>query len=165
MSLSSLLGAPQPDNFEGYVVRFYGGMRLKVKTDEYVRLHRIVTGVSNKTVWEHLSENRDLAGLLDNVPDEFFSWVQDTAKNLQVEFSALYGETLRTFGAAIGTADEHETRGTPAHRKAFAEALGGTSHKAAAFLHYDNRPVNDLIWKAIKPTFEKPFSKQGVDAE
>ena len=36
-------------NREGFVIRFAGGTRVKVKFAEYVRLHRLVTGVNAKT--------------------------------------------------------------------------------------------------------------------
>lgn len=43
------------DNAEGFVVRFMNGFRMKLKFDEYMRLHRILTGVSNKAIWEILA--------------------------------------------------------------------------------------------------------------
>ena len=40
------------ENEEGFVVRFESGLRLKVKMTEYMRLHRLVTGVTTKVIWE-----------------------------------------------------------------------------------------------------------------
>lgn len=42
---------------EGVVVN-YGSYRLKYKTDEYIRLHRIVTEFTPKRVWEALSSGQ-----------------------------------------------------------------------------------------------------------
>jgi len=39
---------------EGYVIRFRNGFRMKIKGEEYVRLHRILTGFSNVDIWECL---------------------------------------------------------------------------------------------------------------
>ncbi|MFW6246977.1 MAG: T4 RnlA family RNA ligase, partial [bacterium] len=61
----------EEDNREGFVVRFEDGERIKIKFDEYCRLHRIVTNVSNKSVWEHLMTGQDFGELLERVPDEF----------------------------------------------------------------------------------------------
>ncbi len=41
----------QIDNKEGFIIRFDNGFRIKVKFVEYVRLHRIITQVSSKTIW------------------------------------------------------------------------------------------------------------------
>ena len=39
------------NNKEGYVLRFKNGMRVKIKSEEYVRLHKILTNVSNMDIW------------------------------------------------------------------------------------------------------------------
>lgn len=37
---------------EGFVARFETGLRVKVKYDEYLRLHRLLTGVTERTIYE-----------------------------------------------------------------------------------------------------------------
>lgn len=54
-SLEKLLAGKQESNFEGYVLRFDNGFRVKVKHDEYIRLHRIMTNISAKAIWEMVS--------------------------------------------------------------------------------------------------------------
>jgi len=66
----------EEENKEGFVVKFNNGLRVKVKFSEYLRLHKIVTGVSNLVIWEHLAEGRSFDDLLDKVPDEFYEWVK-----------------------------------------------------------------------------------------
>jgi len=39
------LKSMEEDNREGFVVRFSNGFRMKVKFAEYIRLHRIITGI------------------------------------------------------------------------------------------------------------------------
>jgi len=59
------------DDEEGYVVKFSNGDRMKIKGQEYLRLHRLMTGTSTTSIWEMLSEDRDVLELLKDVPDEF----------------------------------------------------------------------------------------------
>ena len=66
-TLKSMIG----NDREGYVVRFKNGFRMKIKGEEYVRLHRILTGFSNVDIWEYLKDGKDINELLDRVPDEF----------------------------------------------------------------------------------------------
>jgi RNA ligase len=53
------------DNSEGFVVRFASGLRVKAKCAEYVRLHRLLTGVSEKMILEeYLMIGANLTSLL-----------------------------------------------------------------------------------------------------
>jgi len=74
---------PRP-NAEGLVVRFLAsGMMLKLKQEDYVALHRIVTGLSERGVWERLSNGESVADICEGLPDEFAAWVQATATDLE----------------------------------------------------------------------------------
>ena len=42
---------------EGFVVRFKNGFRMKIKGEEYCRLHSILTNISSRNIWEHLKNN------------------------------------------------------------------------------------------------------------
>ena len=56
---SELKGMIKHDE-EGFVVRFSNGDRMKVKGEEYLRLHKIMTNVSTTAIWEMLSEDKDV---------------------------------------------------------------------------------------------------------
>jgi RNA ligase len=157
-ALADLLTLPQPDNFEGYVVRFKSGMRVKVKMDEYVRLHRLVTGVSTKTVHEFLAAGRDLDELVDRVPDEFHQWVQKTVAEQQAAYMAVFDAAKADAARALKLADTcMQPKGSKEYRKDFAFHLQGP-YKSIAFLMYDNKNVRKAIWRLVTPQFEKPFS-------
>lgn len=53
---------------EGVVI-FLDGYRVKMKNEEYVRLHRVVTDFTPKRVWEMLKESDEVE--LVNMPEEF----------------------------------------------------------------------------------------------
>lgn len=153
-ALASLLAAEQPLNSEGYVIRFKGGMRLKVKFDEYVRLHRIVTGVSTKTVWEYLSEGKDFAELLDRVPDEFYDWIKETRRKLQSDFDMWTVSFDRDYGFARPFAVGADAR---ERKKNFAVHIATWPHKHFLFSLYEDKDIRADIWKMLQPTYEKPF--------
>ena len=67
------LSQQQWENHEGFVIRFENGYRVKLKFEEYVRLHRILTQFSTVDIWECLSGETSLQILLENVPDEFLT--------------------------------------------------------------------------------------------
>ena len=78
---------------EGYVLRFSNGYRVKVKFEEYCRLHKIITSVSNIDIWEKLKDGLPLNEILDKVPDEFYGWVKNTENRLREEFQDILGDS------------------------------------------------------------------------
>jgi hypothetical protein len=140
-SLSHLLTIERP-NQEGFVVRFeFSGLRVKVKHKDYKRLHRIITGVNARHIWEALRAGQDPTTELDGVPDELFDWVRETSNELRKQFA---GEEA----AARFVFDKRPDadRGEIAH---FFKGSGANA--AVLFKMLDGKPYNDLIWKAIRP--------------
>ena len=80
-----LRGMPR-DDAEGFVVLFENGLRVKVKLEEYVRLHRLITGVNPKHIWEILKEGEPLEKVLERVPDEFYAWVKSVEADLKAQY-------------------------------------------------------------------------------
>ena len=138
------------DNHEGFVIRFEDGFRVKVKFSEYVRLHGILTNVSNLTVWEHLKNNYDFDELLDRVPDEFYNWLKKTAAQLQSQYHEIERQALLEFVRIYHVNEITE-------RSLFAEEAKKSGHRSILFKLYDKRAYSDIIWKQIRPVFSKPF--------
>lgn len=71
---------------EGVVIK-YPSYRLKVKTEEYLRLFRAKSSLNEKIVWEHL---RDLDPLTHkDVPEEFWGWLDITTDKFIHQFNEL----------------------------------------------------------------------------
>lgn len=134
-------------NKEGFVIRFNNGFRVKMKFDEYVRLHKIVTGVSNISVWEYLKDDRSFDELLDKVPDEFYQWIKDTRDDLCVKFSTILNNSLLVY-------KELDTR------KETALYFQEQEYPSVLFSMLNKRNPKDIIWKMIKPKYSKPFKKE-----
>ena len=143
---------PNDGSIEGLVVRFTDGQRVKVKTEEYVRLHRLLTGVSNKSIWELLKAGSLLDEIIERVPDEFYDWVKQVKDGLEKKH---YELMLEANNLAIQT---HAME-----RKDAAEIIlkRGNPISGATFAILDGKQAQaeQAIWKAIKPTFERPFKK------
>jgi len=79
------------ENKEGYVV-FYkqSNQWLKYKHDEYVKLHKVVTGLSEKGIWETLRDKKSLDSLLDGMPDEFHDWATGVSNKIMTDYVNLY---------------------------------------------------------------------------
>lgn len=70
-------------NEEGYVVKFADGTRAKFKGDEYVKMHRVVTGLSPLVLWENMKNGKVDSAFLAAIPEEFRGDYEDMAKELE----------------------------------------------------------------------------------
>ena len=140
----------EEDNREGFVIRFANGFRVKVKFSEYVRLHGILTNVSNLTVWEHLRDNYEFDELLDRVPDEFYSWLNKTVVKIQADFNDIERLALLEFIRIYHVNEITE-------RAKFAEQAKESKYCSILFRLYDRRSYANIIWKQVRPVYSKPF--------
>ncbi|MCU0470068.1 MAG: T4 RnlA family RNA ligase [Arcicella sp.] len=143
----SKLKALEEDNKEGFVVRFKNGFRLKVKFEEYKRIHKIVTQVSNVSIWEHLKDGQTLTPILDRVPDEFYDWVKMTHAKLMADFQAVEQQAKQDF-KVLPT------------RKETALYFLTCQYPAVLFKMLDGQPYDQVIWKILKPDYQKPFANK-----
>jgi RNA ligase len=148
---ANALKALETANAEGFVVRFENGMRIKIKFGEYKRLHRIVTGVSSKTIWEYLRDGRDIEELLEKTPDEFNDFVRKIRTELQTNFNQI--ETAAT--SLYASVKELPTR------KEQALVIMADARKDLAgivFRMLDGADYSIPIWKQLQPEYRQPFA-------
>jgi T4 RnlA family RNA ligase len=137
----------EENNKEGFVVKYQNGYRLKVKFDEYVRIHRIVTQVSSYNIWEYLKEGQDLLPILDRVPDEFYDWVRAMHTKLIGQYSNIERIAKNDFKVLN---DKKET----------ALYFLTCKYPAVMFKMLDKKPYDHIIWKSLKPNYERPFKNK-----
>jgi RNA ligase len=150
------IGAERTEG-EGVVACWYQhgkpSFRMKVKCAAYVRLHRIVTGVSSKTVWEHLRDGKPFDELLDHVPDEWSAWLRSTIDELQVAFATMVASVNDDFTECCeGLPEQPHDR-----RRTFASRATKKPNSAALFRKYDGKDYEEVLWKQLQPKFSKPF--------
>lgn len=144
------------DTREGFVIRFSNGDRMKVKGEEYLRLHKIMTNISTTSVWEILSTGGDMSILLDNVPDEFYKKIKEYERDLKYahyQISEHCGKMHDYFRfGKYGDIDPEPTK------KEFAEFVMKNVKpklRAVMFSMWDKKNYDHVIWNIIKPEFRK----------
>ena len=88
------LNALDEDDREGFVVKFANNFRLKVKFQEYLRLHRIITQVNSYNIWEYLKSGQSMDEILEKVPDEFYDWVKGVREELETAYDKIEKEAM-----------------------------------------------------------------------
>lgn len=158
-SLVELASIDSP-NAEGFVV-FYPeeNIRMKIKFPEYVRLHKLVTGVNEIAIWEHLRDGKGFEDLLEKVPDEFYQWVTEVSTRLNDAFQVIADECVKDFNELM-----EEVGDMPAvdYRKNFAILTRGRKHPSVLFAMLDNKEFSSIIWRVVRPRGDKVF-KNDID--
>lgn len=158
----------QNNEEEGFVL-FYplSETRVKIKFPEYVRLHRIVTGISEIAIWEMLRDGKNVAELLEKVPDEFFNWVTDVATRLQHTFNKIEDWSEDDYQSALRSAKlNHKELGSPLsteERKRFAVETTICKYPQLMFARLDQRMTSPIIWRMVRPSGAKVF-KTDIDS-
>jgi RNA ligase len=165
---------------EGYVIRYASGLRAKAKLSEYVRLHKVLTGINERDIWRMAGLQRyadqppklvakalgcqvgevtavqqggvsPLDALLDAVPDEFDQWVKSVIARLEFQARQL-DRTVTAEYAAIAHLG--------ADRGVFARAVQRIEEpevRACMFLLLDGKPTGLHLWRAVKPEATAPY--------
>ncbi|MFE7778226.1 RNA ligase [Streptomyces sp. NPDC057445] len=162
---------------EGFVLRFASGVRAKAKFSEYVRLHKVLTGVTERDIWRshgiqrfaglplkqvaqalgcsvadiEASGGKPLDALLEQVPDEFDAWVRGVIARIEEEAARRERAIDEAFRSLAHLAGD---------RGAFARAsrtLSDAAVRPAMFLRLDGRPTELVTYRSVRPEASDPF--------
>lgn len=148
-SFAEALAAEPRKNSEGFVVHFRDSdVRVKIKQDDYVALHRIVTGWNERTIWERLASGESLNLLIDGLPDEFHVWATGVAADLSKKHATLISGAESEHRAILEALPADWTR-----RDYAIEAGKRPLFRPALFQLLDGRDISAWAWKAIYPTY------------
>lgn len=152
----SELAVSEEGNREGYVVRFASGQRVKIKFEEYKRVHKLVTGLSPKSVWEHLRSGKNFAELIEQVPDEFFAWVKDIEQYLRRAFESIESACQMELDLIL-------KQMPGATRKDLANRINQGMYPSVLFAMLDRQDYADRVWKLIAPKGQPQVFRRGGD--
>jgi len=143
-------------NSEGFVLYYPDdNVRMKIKFPEYVRLHKLVTGVSEIAIWEHLRDGQTLDDLLEKVPDEFFSWVRDVEKRLSAAYQDVWIEADTVTAEAMLKSSDRKERALYIQEH--------SKYPGICFAMLDGKDYKIPIWRMVRPRGQQAF-KRDIDA-
>lgn len=134
-------------NKEGYVVKFLNTdgscQRVKLKYKEYVKLHKIISNLSEKSIWETLKSGGDPEKDLEGIPDEMFRFVKETCKSLKLR----YAEIENLIPEAMKNVEKLETR----KEKAKLIMDSYMYIRGVLFSALDKKDYSKIIWDMCEP--------------
>ncbi|MGP4092991.1 RNA ligase [Nonomuraea sp. KM90] len=149
-TLADALALPPRPGAEGVVVRLVeSGRMVKLKQADYVALHKVITGLNARGVWELLGDGKTVADICEPLPDEFHQWVRDLAGGLQVQADMAYGAARATHANIVEKLDQAYPDGW--ERKHYAEWATRCASPAWLFNLLDGRDPRPGIWKTLRP--------------
>ncbi len=148
-SLREAAGAQYRSNAEGLVVRS-GRKMVKVKQADYVELHRLISMLSERSVWSQLAEGKTILEICEALPDEFHQFVKDVGGELLRKFRDMEILAWDNYNAIIETLPKDFTR-----RDFAMEANKVDYFRSHMFMLLDGKSIDELIWKQLKPEAKK----------
>jgi len=71
---------------EGFVIRFHNGYRLKIKSEEYVRVHRLISDLTPLNIWRALKDCDNLDAIKMELPEETWDEFDKIRHKLEMEY-------------------------------------------------------------------------------
>ena len=145
-TLERVLQAPVRDNAEGLVLwNRDTDERVKIKYEEYKRLHKYLTNTTVKNVWEILSSGEDPKQTFAGAPDEFHDWLKEVLTEFENEFNRIGQAAVSEYNEIVAKLPEEFTR------KDFALAAQESDLTSLLFKLYDDQSITSDIWKMLRP--------------
>lgn len=163
MTLAEALARPPRPNAEGIVVASTDGKRLlKIKQSDYIALHRAISKLSAKSIWQAVGEGSTLDEIQFGMPEEFWEFIETTYTELRASLS----ETIK-----LAAAEYHDIAdGLDAYygayawgRKEFAACAQKSDYRNLLFLLLDGRDISPVVWKSLKPSADGTVFKREED--
>jgi RNA ligase len=136
------------DDEEGYVVRFANGFRIKVKGARYLELHRLLSGVTARMVWERLSRDESLDDVLVMVDEETRVWIEWEA----ITMRAAFDQIARIVAKVVSEAQQLPTR----KQQALLILEKSRAYSGVAFGMLDRKKWQDAAWRLLYPEHRRP---------
>jgi RNA ligase len=148
--------AENKPNEEGYVLTYSNGVKVKVKFAEYVRLHRVLTGLNPRAIWEMLSQGggESVDAILGDpkMPVTFISWFKGWVEQLRARYAEIEVISKAVF----------EARPKEGTRKDMALFFKQTPQVCSVlFAMLDGKDYAPIIWDRIEPKGNATFKKDG----
>ena len=143
-----------PQGGEGFVFLWPAkNFRTKMKSAEYVEIHRMISRLSEKTVWEALVAGKTRDEIKVGLPEEFHVWVDGVIDNIQMDATRIV-ENVMTKWYSL------EKAGLTENRRDFALAIKEHPLRKYLFLMLDNKSVYEVALRDSKPVKESNLTRE-----
>lgn len=143
---------------EGFVIKLANGVRVKIKSPDYLRIARIVSRLSPLVLWENMKDGKVSEQLMMSIPEEFFNQYDDMRYELETQYAEIQQHCRDLFlnvlknGNINGMVEGKEAEAIEKKKLALYLANNPNELNGACFLIWNNKPLEPFIMKLIRPT-------------
>jgi len=164
-SLSECI-ADDRKNAEGVVLTYpSSGLKIKIKIPQYVQLHRVLTGLNVRSVWELLCENKyeTISGWFADplIPDSFKKWLEEVTTGLGFQFSEIFNTALKIFGARPILDPFMPYKESRKALAAYFTKEENRKYSGLLFGLLDGKDIKPSVWKMVEPSGTTTFKVDG----
>jgi RNA ligase len=158
-TMRQALEAKPRDGKEGFVVHLVvSDVRVKIKQEDYIALHRIVTGLNARSVWEAMLTD-SVEELIEKIPDEFHEFISGVVKDIQEDVDETLAIIYRAYDRILADIGVNPTK------KDFAMKAKDHSYSWALFQLWDGKDVQLEVLKRARPNHDYSPVKVSNDAD
>jgi RNA ligase len=141
-----------PKDQEGFIVRFADGLRVKIKGEEYLRIHRLISQVTPLAFWDVMVEGKVRADFLKELPEEYRTEADKIVKVLENKYMNLKHDIINEFVGVYPATYNPENRDKDV-RKHIGLNMKNYQHGGAFFsvLDQNQKALDTYILKKIRP--------------
>jgi putative RNA ligase len=144
-TMREALAAKPREGKEGFVVHLYvSGIRVKIKQEDYIALHRIVTGLNARSVWEAMLTD-SVDELIEKIPDEFHDFIRGVCRDINEDVDETVDIINRAYDRIL------DQVGVNATKKEFALVAKNHRYSTELFDLWGNRDIRPRILERAKP--------------
>lgn len=145
---------PRPGREGVVVMSAVTGERLKIKQQDYIELHKLITGTTERTIWARMVDGDTVdAHWITLLPADLAGWVRDVMKRIDAEVDEQLEKIVAVFDSlTVGSID----------RKNFAEKALLHNDSWALFLLWDGRDPRPRLLYRNRPA---ATTRYGADRE
>lgn len=157
-TMREALAAKPREGKEGFVVHLLDSdVRVKIKQEDYIALHRIVTGLNARSVWQAMLTN-SLDQLIEQIPDEFHEFIRGVESDILLEVESGVRMSIREFDSILRNVQ-------PTSKKDFAMVAKDFRYSWALFNLWDGKDIYQQFLELAKPAHDYSPVKVSNDAD
>lgn len=138
-----------PKDKEGFVVRFQSGLRVKIKGEAYMKIHKMIANMSPLSFWESMIHGIVNTEYLAQLPEEYRNEFEPMVLKLETEYAKVWQSVQIDLNYVVSKEMSHRDIGL-----LIKEQPDALVHPGAIFSALNNKAesLDKYIMKTIRPT-------------
>jgi len=139
------------NKFEGFVIRFNNGLRVKIKNKDYLRRSKLIQNITPLNIYKLMEDGLVPEKYKEDLDQDYINEFDNISNQLEKQYRELFERIIIIYSFVNNSLEENHTM------KEFALRVEKEEHKSAFFaIKKENiKQLNNYIMKLIRPKENK----------